>query len=163
MLLIQSYGLTLANLQMLQANLSKGYPSLFSRRPNSRTFPSRFLPNHDVWVTSSVSCDVFCSKKEKRAVVGGMFVSIALTAFLTGVTEPIEFTFMFLSPVLYGIHAVLTGISLAISYIIGFRDGFGFSAGLIDYLLNFGLADRPWLLIPLGLGFGAIYFVIFIS
>lgn len=90
-----------------------------------------------------------------------MFVSIALTAFLTGVTEPIEFTFMFLSPVLYGIHAVLTGISLAISYIIGFRDGFGFSAGLIDYLLNFGLADRPWLLIPLGLGFGAIYFVIF--
>ena len=90
-----------------------------------------------------------------------MFVSIALTAFLTGVTEPIEFSFMFLSPVLYGIHAVLTGISLAVAYLVGFRDGFGFSAGLIDYLLNLGLADKPWLLLPLGLGFGAIYFVVF--
>lgn len=90
-----------------------------------------------------------------------MFVSIALTAFLTGVTEPIEFSFMFLSPVLYGIHAVLTGISLAVAYIVGFRDGFGFSAGLIDYLLNLGLADKPLLLLPLGLGFGAIYFVVF--
>lgn len=90
-----------------------------------------------------------------------MFVSIALTAFLTGVTEPIEFSFMFLSPVLYGIHAVLTGISLAVAYLVGFRDGFGFSAGLSDYLLNLGLADKPWLLLPLGLGFGAIYFVVF--
>lgn len=105
--------------------------------------------------------DVLCSEKEKRPVVGGMFFSIALTAFLTGVTEPIEFSFMFLSPVLYGIHAVLTGIALAVAYIVGFRDGFGFSAGLIDYLLNLGLADKPLLLLPLGLGFGAIYFVVF--
>ena len=56
---------------------------------------------------------------------------------------------------------MLTGIALAVAYVVGFRDGFGFSAGLIDYLLNFGLADKPLLLLPLGLGFGAIYFVVF--
>ncbi|MEB2282438.1 N-acetylglucosamine-specific PTS transporter subunit IIBC [Lysinibacillus xylanilyticus] len=129
--------------------------------PTAGHFQAGFFPIMMFGLPAACLAMYFAAKKEKRAVVGGMFVSIALTAFLTGVTEPIEFTFMFLSPVLYGIHAVLTGISLAISYIIGFRDGFGFSAGLIDYLLNFGLADRPWLLIPLGLGFGAIYFVIF--
>ncbi|MFJ3388019.1 N-acetylglucosamine-specific PTS transporter subunit IIBC [Lysinibacillus sp. NPDC086135] len=129
--------------------------------PTAGHFQAGFFPIMMFGLPAACLAMYFAAKKEKRAVVGGMFVSIALTAFLTGVTEPIEFTFMFLSPILYGIHAVLTGISLAISYIIGFRDGFGFSAGLIDYLLNFGLADRPWLLIPLGLGFGAIYFVIF--
>lgn len=129
--------------------------------PTAGHFQAGFFPIMMFGLPAACLAMYFAAKKEKRAVVGGMFVSIALTAFLTGVTEPIEFTFMFLSPVLYGIHAVLTGISLAISYMIGFRDGFGFSAGLIDYLLNFGLADRPWLLIPLGLGFGAIYFVIF--
>ncbi|KMY32722.1 PTS N-acetyl glucosamine transporter subunits IIABC [Lysinibacillus xylanilyticus] len=129
--------------------------------PSAGHFQAGFFPIMMFGLPAACLAMYFAAKKEKRAAVGGMFVSIALTAFLTGVTEPIEFTFMFLSPVLYGIHAVLTGISLAVSYIIGFRDGFGFSAGLIDYLLNFGLADKPWLLIPLGLGFGAIYFVIF--
>ncbi len=124
-------------------------------------FQAGFFPIMMFGLPAACFAMYFAAKKEKRAVVGGMFLSIALTAFLTGVTEPIEFTFMFLSPILYGIHAVLTGIALAVSYIVGFRDGFGFSAGLIDYLLNFGLADRPWLLLPLGLGFGAIYFVIF--
>ncbi len=129
--------------------------------PSAGHFQAGFFPIMMFGLPAACLAMFFAAKKEKRAVVGGMFVSIALTAFLTGVTEPIEFTFMFLSPVLYGIHAVLTGISLAISYIVGFRDGFGFSAGLIDYLLNFGLADKPLLLIPLGLGFGVIYFVVF--
>lgn len=129
--------------------------------PSAGHFQAGFFPIMMFGLPAACLAMYFAAKKEKRAVVGGMFVSIALTAFLTGVTEPIEFTFMFLSPVLYGIHAVLTGISLAVSYIIGFRDGFGFSAGLIDYILNFGLADKPWLLIPLGLAFGAIYYVIF--
>ncbi len=124
-------------------------------------FQAGFFPIMMFGLPAACLAMYFAAKKEKRPIVGGMFVSIALTAFLTGVTEPIEFSFMFLSPVLYGIHAVLTGISLAVAYIVGFRDGFGFSAGLIDYLLNLGLADRPLLLIPLGLGFGAIYIVVF--
>jgi len=124
-------------------------------------FQAGFFPIMMFGLPAACLAMYFAAKKEKRPIVGGMFVSIALTAFLTGVTEPIEFSFMFLSPVLYGIHAVLTGISLAVAYLVGFRDGFGFSAGLIDYLLNLGLADKPLLLLPLGLGFGAIYFVVF--
>ncbi|WP_155590741.1 N-acetylglucosamine-specific PTS transporter subunit IIBC [Lysinibacillus cavernae] len=129
--------------------------------PSAGHFQAGFFPIMMFGLPAACLAMYFTAKKEKRPIVGGMFVSIALTAFLTGVTEPIEFSFMFLSPVLYGIHAVLTGIALAVAYIVGFRDGFGFSAGLIDYLLNFGLADKPLLLIPLGLGFGAIYFVVF--
>ncbi|WCH49477.1 N-acetylglucosamine-specific PTS transporter subunit IIBC [Lysinibacillus sp. OF-1] len=129
--------------------------------PSAGHFQAGFFPIMMFGLPAACLAMYFAAKKEKRPVVGGMFFSIALTAFLTGVTEPIEFSFMFLSPVLYGIHAVLTGIALAVAYIVGFRDGFGFSAGLIDYLLNLGLADKPLLLLPLGLGFGAIYFVVF--
>jgi N-acetylglucosamine PTS system EIICBA or EIICB component len=86
---------------------------------------------------------------------------MALTAFLTGVTEPIEFSFMFLAPVLYAIHAVLTGLSMVIMNALGVRLGFGFSAGLFDYLINFGKATRPLLLLPVGIVYFALYYAIF--
>lgn len=124
-------------------------------------FQAGFFPIMMFGLPAACLAMYLTAKKHKRAAVGGMLFSIAFTAFLTGVTEPIEFTFMFLSPLLYGVHAVLTGISLAVAYMVGFRDGFGFSASFIDYLLNLGLADKPWMLLPLGLAFGAIYFVIF--
>jgi PTS system N-acetylglucosamine-specific IIC component len=99
--------------------------------------------------------------KERRAVVGGLLFSMALTAFLTGVTEPIEYTFMFLAPVLYAIHAVLTGLSLAICSALGVHLGFTFSAGAIDYVLNYGLSQRGWLAIPIGLVYGLLYYSLF--
>ncbi|WP_244814526.1 N-acetylglucosamine-specific PTS transporter subunit IIBC [Caballeronia sp. Lep1P3] len=99
--------------------------------------------------------------KERRAVVGGLLFSMALTAFLTGVTEPIEYSFMFLAPVLYGIHAVLTGLSLAICSALGIHLGFTFSAGAIDYVLNYGLSQRGWLAIPIGLVYGIVYYGLF--
>ena len=77
---------------------------------------------------------------------------MALTSFLTGVTEPIEFTFMFLAPLLYAIHAVLTGIAMVLMHALGVHLGFGFSAGLFDYVLNYLAGDRPLLLLPVGLG-----------
>ena len=86
----------------------------------------------------------------RRAAVGGLLLSMALTSFLTGVTEPIEFAFMFLAPVLYAIHAVLTGIAMVLMHLLGVHLGFGFSAGLFDYVLNFSLATRPLLLLPVG-------------
>ncbi len=94
-------------------------------------------------------------------VAASILPAAALTSFLTGITEPIEFSFMFVAPMLYGIHALLTGSSMALSYGLGARDGFGFSAGLFDFVLNWGLASKPWLLILLGLGFGAIYYFLF--
>ncbi len=90
-----------------------------------------------------------------------MMVSLALTSFVTGVTEPIEFSFMFVAPLLYVLHAVLTAVSMAVTWGLGAHAGFNFSAGLIDYALNWHLATKPWLIIPVGLVFGAIYYVTF--
>ena len=101
------------------------------------------------------------AKKENRPKIAGALASVAFTAFLTGITEPIEFMFMFIAPVLYGIHAVLTGLALSVAYAFGILHGFGFSAGFIDYVLNWGLATKPAMIIPLGLVFGVLYYVIF--
>lgn len=103
-----------------------------------------------------------CAKPENRKKIGGALLSVAFTAFLTGITEPLEFMFMFLAPMLYFLHAIMTGLALAIVNSMGILHGFGFSAGLIDYLLNWGLATKPAMLIPLGLGFAALYYVVFV-
>lgn len=104
---------------------------------------------------------ILAAKKAKRKQVTGMLLSIALTAFLTGITEPIEFTFMFLAPVLYVFHAIMTGIALAVANMLGMKMAFGFSAGLLDYALSFGISSKPLLIIFVGLIFAVIYFVVF--
>src|SRR6218665_965785 len=96
-----------------------------------------------------------------RAKVSGVLLSMALTSFLTGVTEPIEFAFMFLAPPLYLLHAVLTGVSLVIMDMLNVKLGFGFSAGMFDYVLNYKLATRPILLLPVGAAYFAIYYGLF--
>ena len=90
-----------------------------------------------------------------------MMLSVALTSFVTGITEPIEYSFLFIAPVLFAIHAVLTGVSMALTWSLGVKDGFSFSAGLIDYVINWNLATKPWLIIPIGLGFAVVYYAIF--
>jgi PTS system N-acetylglucosamine-specific IIC component len=80
---------------------------------------------------------------------------------LTGVTEPIEFTFMFLAPFLYVVHALLTGVAFIIMNALQVRLGFGFSAGLFDYVLNFNRATRPWLLFPVGALYFGLYYGLF--
>jgi PTS system N-acetylglucosamine-specific IIC component len=101
------------------------------------------------------------ARPTQKKVVGGIMLSAALTSFLTGVTEPLEFAFMFVAWPLYVIHAVLTGTSMALANALEIRDGFGFSAGLFDYLLNFNIATRPLWLIVIGLGYAALYYVLF--
>jgi len=96
-------------------------------------------------------------KRSTRGIMG----SAGFTSFLTGITEPIEYSFMFLAPLLYGVHAVLSGTALVVADVLGIKHGFGFSAGLIDYLVNFGLATRPLLIIPVGLVFAVVYFALF--
>src|SRR5260370_13001527 len=96
-------------------------------------------------------------------VAGGILISAALTSCLTGVTEPIEFAFLFVAPLLYLVHVVLTGTSLAICTLLGIRIGFGFSAGLIDYVLNFTKSNttNPVLLLGIGLIYGVVYYFLF--
>lgn len=103
------------------------------------------------------------AKPEKRAAIGSLMLAAGFATFLTGVTEPLEFAFMFAAPGLYLIHAVLTGISVFIAAQFGWIAGFGFSAGLVDYLLSIPnpLAVKIFMLIPLGLVMAAAYFLIF--
>jgi len=101
------------------------------------------------------------AKPENRTAVGGMLFSIGFTSFLTGITEPIEFLFVFIAPGLYFVHALMSGAALAITQLLGILHGFGFSAGLIDYVMNMHLAKNGYMLIPLGLAFGALYYVVF--
>ena len=95
------------------------------------------------------------AKPQNKKLVGGIMLSAALTSFLTGVTEPLEFAFMFVAFPLYVIHALLTGTSMALTNALGIKDGFGFSAGLFDYVLNFNIATKPLLIIPIGLAYAA--------
>ncbi len=104
-----------------------------------------------------------CARPENRAKVGGIMLAAAFAAFFTGITEPLEFSFMFVAPVLYVIHAVLTGISVFIAASMHWIAGFGFSAGLVDMVLSTRnpLATHWYMLIPQGLVFFAIYYVVF--
>ncbi|WP_439820740.1 N-acetylglucosamine-specific PTS transporter subunit IIBC [Pseudomonas sp. HLG18] len=98
---------------------------------------------------------------ERRKVMGGIFLSMALTAFLTGVTEPIEFAFMFLAPLLYLVHALLTGLSMAITNALNIHLGFTFSGGFIDMVLGWGRSTNGWLVVPVGLAYAVIYYAVF--
>ncbi|MFG2624842.1 PTS transporter subunit EIIC [Streptomyces sp. NPDC048473] len=129
--------------------------------PQAGQFMTGFFPIMMFALPAACLAIVHCARPERRKVVGGMMFSLALTSFVTGVTEPIEFTFMFIAPALYAIHAVLTGVSMALTWALGIKDGFGFSAGLVDFGLNLGIASKPWLLVLVGLCFAVIYYVVF--
>ncbi|MFC0229564.1 N-acetylglucosamine-specific PTS transporter subunit IIBC [Serratia aquatilis] len=104
-----------------------------------------------------------CSRPENKAKVLGIMLAGAFAAFFTGITEPLEFSFMFVAPVLYVIHALLTGISVFIAASMQWISGFGFSAGLVDMMLwvRNPLATHWYMLIPQGLVFFAIYYLVF--
>ncbi|MCX5421125.1 PTS transporter subunit EIIC [Streptomyces sp. NBC_00078] len=129
--------------------------------PNAGQFTSGFFPIMMFALPAAALAMTHCAKPSRRKEVGGLMPSVALTSFVTGITEPIEYSFLFIAPVLYAIHAVLTGVSMAVTWGLGVHDGFSFSAGLIDYIINWNLATKPWAIIPIGLCFAAAYYVIF--
>ncbi|ELU02112.1 hypothetical protein CAPTEDRAFT_97167, partial [Capitella teleta] len=102
-----------------------------------------------------------CAKPENRAKAGGIMLSAALTSVLTGITEPIEFSFLFVAPLLYGIHALLAGMAYAITNYLDIKMAMSFSNGLIDYVLYFGIATKPIWIIILGTCYAVLYYVIF--
>jgi N-acetylglucosamine PTS system EIICBA or EIICB component len=129
--------------------------------PSAGIFQAGFFPIMMFGLPAAALAMAHTARPERRKAVLGMMVSLALTSFVTGVTEPIEFSFMFIAPVLYVLHAVLTAVSMAVTWGLGVHAGFNFSAGAIDYALNWHLATKPWLIIPIGLVFAAIYYVTF--
>src|SRR6187549_3353522 len=101
------------------------------------------------------------ARPEQRAKVGGIMVSAALTAFLTGITEPIEFAFLFVAPVLYAIHALMAGISYFVCIALGIKHGFTFSHGLIDYIVLFPKSHGALWLLVIGPIWAAVYYSVF--
>jgi len=133
----------------------------FAGDPTAGAFMSGFFPVMMFGLPAACLAMYHAARPDRRKAVGGMLASLALTAFLTGVTEPIEFSFMFLAPVLYALHAVLTGLGMVVMSLLDAHLGFTFSAGLFDYVINYGQSTRPWLLLPVGLVYAGIYYGLF--
>lgn len=124
-------------------------------------FMTGFFPIMMFAMPGAALAFIHTAKPEKRKMVASIFIGSAIASFLTGITEPLEFSFMFLAPLLYLVHALLTGFAGFLMYVLDVKLGFGFSAGLIDYLLNMKLSTNAWVLIPVGLGFFVLYYVLF--
>ena len=133
----------------------------FKGDPTAGAFMTGFFPVMMFGLPAACLAMYRAARPERRKAVSGLLASMALTSFLTGITEPIEFSFMFLAPLLYAVHAVLTGVALVVMNVLGVRLGFGFSAGLFDYLLNYHLATRPLWLLPVGTVYFVVYYGVF--
>ena len=133
----------------------------FAGDPSAGAFMSGFFPVMMFGLPGACLAMYHTARPERRAAVAGLLLSLGLTSFLTGVTEPIEFTFMFLAPVLYALHAIATGLAMVVMNLFGVHLGFSFSAGLFDYVINFTHAQHPLLLIPIGAAYFLLYYAVF--
>ncbi len=129
--------------------------------PTAGAFMTGFFPIMMFALPAAALAIWHTAKPSQKKAVGGIMLSAALCSFLTGVTEPLEFAFMFVAFPLYIIHALLTGTSMALTNALGIKDGFGFSAGFFDYALNFNIATSPLWLVPIGLGYAVVYYFLF--
>ncbi|WP_083955879.1 PTS transporter subunit EIIC [Tersicoccus phoenicis] len=133
----------------------------FAGDPNAGLFMTGFFPIMMFALPAAALAIWHEARPSQRKIIGGVMLSTGLTSFITGITEPLEFSFMFVAWPLYVIHAVLTGTSIALVNALGIHHGFSFSAGAIDFLLNFGKSTGGIWLIPIGLGYAVIYYVVF--
>ncbi|HEV2639753.1 MAG TPA: PTS transporter subunit EIIC [Actinocrinis sp.] len=146
---------------LTHATVHGDIPRFFAGDPTAGTFMTGFFPVMMFGLPGAAIAMWRSALPEKQKVAGGILLSAAFCSFLTGVTEPIEFAFMFVAPALFLVHALLTGASLALMNALGCHDGFGFSAGAIDYALNWTLATKPWLILIAGPAYFVLYFVLF--
>jgi N-acetylglucosamine PTS system EIICBA or EIICB component len=133
----------------------------FAGDPTAGYFLSGFFPI--MMFGLPAACLAMIRHARVPKVASGILLSAAFASFLTGITEPIEFAFLFVAPLLYLVHAILTGTALAVCTLLGIKIGFGFSAGLIDYVLNFSKENttRPLLLLGVGLVYFVVYYFVF--
>lgn len=133
-------------------------PRFFAGDPTAGRFQAGLFPFMQFGLPAAALAMVHEARPERRREVAGIMASAALTSFLTGITEPVEFAFAFVAPALFLIHSIFAGLSFAVLDLLGVRHGFTFSGGFIDYVLNWGLATRPLLIIPVGVVFAVIYY-----
>jgi len=127
-------------------------------------YMSGFFPCMMFGIPGAALAMIQCAKTNKKKVAIGLVASAAICSFVCGVTEPFEFGFMFLAPVLYLIYAVLYGIFTVITVLVGFRAGFCFSAGATDLVFSASLpaAQNTWMIIPLGIAAFVVFYVVFL-
>ncbi|MBD8063145.1 PTS transporter subunit EIIC [Actinomycetaceae bacterium Sa1BUA1] len=133
----------------------------FAGDPTAGIFMTGFFPIMMFALPAAALAIWHTAKPARRKLTGGIMVSVAFTAFLTGITEPLEFAFAYVAFPLYVVHALLTGSSLALMNWLEYRSGFGFSAGAIDFLLNFRIAEQPLMILVFGLIYAVIYYFLF--
>ena len=134
----------------------------FAGDPAAGAFMAGFFPIMMFGLPAACLAMIRTADTARKKAIAGLLLSMALTSFLTGITEPIEFSFMFLAFPLYVLHAVLTGASLVIMNMLNVKLGFTFSAGLVDYILGYGLGTNGWYLLPVGLAYGVVYYLLFV-
>ncbi|MEU6778146.1 PTS transporter subunit EIIC [Nonomuraea angiospora] len=135
----------------------------FGGAPHAGQFMAGFFPIMMFALPAAALAMWRAAPPHRRATVGGIMLSAALASFVTGITEPIEFAFIFVAPLLLVVHAILTGLAMALTTLIGGQLGFGFSAGLLDMLLNASKSNTenlPGILI-LGVIYGVVYYAVF--
>lgn len=133
----------------------------FAGDPTAGAFMTGFFPVMMFGLPAACLAMYRNARPENKAAVGGVLLSMGLTSFFTGVTEPIEFAFLFLAPVLFGLHAVLTGVSMALMHALGVKAGFTFSGGAFDWVLSYGISTKSWLILPIGALYFGLYYGLF--
>ncbi|MCM3038123.1 N-acetylglucosamine-specific PTS transporter subunit IIBC [Paenibacillus motobuensis] len=133
----------------------------FAGDKSAGMFMTGFFPIMMFAMPGAALAFIHTAKPSKRKMVASLVIGSAVASFLTGITEPLEFAFMFVAPVLYVVHAILTGLSGLIMYLLDVKLGFAFSAGLIDYLVNMKLSTNAWMLLPVGIVVFLLYYFLF--
>lgn len=136
-------------------------PRFFAGDPTAGVFMAGMYPIM-MFALPAISLAIIQEAREDlKPKIRKTFLSAAMASFLTGVTEPVEFAFMFVAPYLFVIHAALSGIVMWVTYELGIRHGFSFSGGAFDFIINLHLSTKGWLLIPIGIVTGIVYYVLF--
>ncbi|MBB6671115.1 glucose PTS transporter subunit IIA [Cohnella nanjingensis] len=136
-------------------------PRFFAGDPSAGIYMAGLYPIIMFALPAIAYAIIHEAREDLKPKTAKQFRVAALTAFLTGVTEPVEFAFLFVAPYLYLVHSLISGGVMWLTYELGVRSGFTFSAGALEYIINLRISQRGWLIIPLGLAVGLVYYVLF--
>ncbi|MCR8633578.1 glucose PTS transporter subunit IIA [Paenibacillus radicis (ex Xue et al. 2023)] len=136
-------------------------PRYFAGDPSSGVYMAGLYPIMMFALPAIALAIIQEAREDLKPKIRATFLTAALASFLTGVTEPIEFAFLFVAPYLFIGHAILSGLAMWIAYSLNIHHGFSYSAGAIDFVINFHLSHNGWMLIPIGIAYGLLYYFFF--
>ncbi|WP_276352658.1 glucose PTS transporter subunit IIA [Cohnella caldifontis] len=136
-------------------------PRFFAGDPEAGAYMAGLYPTMMFALPAVAFAIIHEAREDLKPKIAKQFRIAALGSFLTGVTEPVEFAFLFVAPYLFLVHALLSGAIMWLTYELGVRHGFSYSAGALEYVINLPLSTKGWLILPLGLVVGLAYYVLF--